>query len=116
MSWTFSTRRWSRASEGGLLARLWRGECGLAVSWWGFGVTVSLAYGALLIAVPPPVSGMLALAFLPYDVVWMVGTWRAAQSYAGLGVWPLAVCVFIVLNWIGWVPVALWSLWLIGSG
>ena len=87
-----------------MVGRLWRGEYGLPVSWWGFGFTVTFVVSAVMVVLPLPVVGMLTLAFLPYDVVWMVGTWRAVQTYAGPAFWSVVVCAFLVLNWIAWVP------------
>lgn len=97
------------------IARHWRGELSLPLSYWVNGVALTLAYTfvlqALLLAVPEsktylPWSTLLLLVLVYGSIMvvvcWqLVGNWRSATSYrkrTGRSFWALAAKVAVVLN------------------
>ena len=80
-----------------VIARVWRGEGGLARTYWGWGFLGSIVLGASLSLFPPgsPIA-LLALAFAIAYLVWVyVGIWRSASQYKGPAVWA-ALAKFVV--------------------
>jgi hypothetical protein len=78
------------------LQRLWRGEIALPDAFWNWAVIGGLAVNLIssaaflfLIMAERPVAAALAgyLVSVPYNVVVVVGVWRAAERYDGERRW-----------------------------
>lgn len=76
------------------LKSLWRGELPLAEAFWTWAVTIGLAVNMsaiilllTLITLDVPETFFLACTALslPYNIVAVVGVWRAANHYPGPG-------------------------------
>lgn len=76
------------------LKSLWRGELPLAEAFWTWAVTIGLAVNMsaiilllTLITLDVPETFFLACTALslPYNIVAVVGVWRAADHYPGPG-------------------------------
>ncbi len=97
---------------GQAMARVWRGECSLAMTYWGFA-----QFGGLILAIPQlglRVMNLTTAAQLvdgvafAYSVVVIVGIWRSAARYPGNPIWahlarlatlmPLVVAVLTMLG------------------
>lgn len=93
----------------GTITKVWRGDAGLARTYWLFGVIGSFVWGLLLGGVKP--GSILAIVavvlFLVYIVMVNVGTWRAASRYDGPKVWAIlakmAVAAIPVLMVVGFI-------------
>ena len=88
--------------------RLWRGEYGLAKTYWLYGVVAGFLLGFLVgffggflqaLGVLPDARFLNAL-LLPYSVVSSVGIWRAAGSYDGPKVWAVLARVAVSFGWV----------------
>lgn len=79
---------------------IWRGDAGLAVTYWGYG----MLGGALLsiplaFVTPGSISALIAvLSFVLYCVLVYVGIWRAAAKYQGPKIWAFLPRAAIVLT------------------
>ncbi|WP_295882319.1 serine/threonine-protein kinase [uncultured Thiohalocapsa sp.] len=90
--------------------RLWRGDFGLAKTFWLYLVLVSVLVGfALNLVESLPVLLLVLLLFTAYRVVALVGTWRAADRFTGSKVWgvlsKLVVVGDVAMTLWGWVAV-----------
>lgn len=91
----------------GLIAGIWRGEEGLARTFWGYGFAVNVVLkGAslLLLGAARDRDGLAAvvlayLAFMiAYQVFISVAIWRSANRYAGRAAWPFLAKAVVVLG------------------
>lgn len=85
------------------LKKLWNGEYSLPMSYWVFMVLIGNIGFTLALLIAQTLSWpMLFLALvvvgLPYTVVAMVGTWRAANAYVGWKGWAIAAQILIVFG------------------
>ena len=71
-------------------ANFWNGELSLLVSYWVFGVLISI-----LIGLPETIWGIL---ILPWTLFWAVGCWRSSDKYKGLTLWSVLAKISIVLS------------------
>ena len=88
------------------IGRLWRGEIGLAKTFWIYGVVVSAILSQLafrLNVVRPPRSGWIdiaapAVTFISgvYLLFVAVAIWRSADRYGGPAVWPILAKLSVV--------------------
>src|SRR5262245_48148290 len=78
------------------VVQLWRGEFGLARSFWEFGliygtlihlVMTGAALGAVVTKVPTWIAVALFLLPAPYTLLVVVGVWRSAGRYLGPAEW-----------------------------
>ena len=99
------------------VARLWRGQYGLAKTWWLFGVLgtalLNLVSGPLNAAVAAtPTDGiggsalllaavLVAAIGLCYGVVASVGIVRAAKAYTGYRLWSWLAVTATATVWLG---------------
>ena len=95
--------------------KLVRGDFGLARTYWLFGVLVGLFVSALGRAAEA-VSGQhvanlvavgIWLCYVPYQILVLIGVWRAAGRYRGLALWSALARMAAVLGSIGVVVVLL---------
>lgn len=79
--------------------QLINGDFGLAKTYWLFGVLVGIAVNLMSRAVPGVgVLILLTLAYTAYEIVVLIGTWRAANRYRGPGVWVLLAKVAVIFG------------------
>jgi hypothetical protein len=82
-------------------ANFWNGELSLLVSYWVFGVLISIGVGfslvffSILIGLPETIWGIL---ILPWTLFWAVGCWRSSDKYKGLTLWSVLAKISIVLS------------------
>ena len=92
-----------------LIARIWRGEEGLARTFWGYGFAVNAVLkGVSLLLLAMSGSGRTSgfavamLAFLlfmiAYQVFISVGIWRSANRYEGYKGWAFLAKAVVVLG------------------
>lgn len=95
------------------LHRLARGEYGLRrtywLGWW-LGNTAAIVFVTLLIMGAATVNTHLAVAlawacgmavYLGYNVLAMIGIWRAAGDYPGWGGWAIWARINVGFAWLG---------------
>lgn len=90
------------------VSKFWRGEHGLAKSYWLFGYVYPLIVGFAVslnrIFLPSDLTFQVLLdlvlggLFIVYSVIWIAGTWRAALAYNGLRVWPVLTLVHLIMS------------------
>ena len=87
------------------LGKLWRGDYGLARTFWlwGFVYPLALLLGLMLLGLMSEGRFELAqyialLAMLGYWAMWHVGLWRAAFMYEGLKLWPILACLVSIVS------------------
>jgi hypothetical protein len=83
-----------------ILLRLWRGQLGLAVTYWVFGVLGRIIWFiAIDLLMPNTRIGtfLLSACMIGYSIIVYVGIWRAADRYTGRKEWAfLAKCVVVL--------------------
>ncbi len=100
-----------------MIVKLWRGEYGLAKTWWLFGVLgtvlLNMISGPLNVVVSEiSMSGILGIVLtlaavllavigVCYGIVVSVGVIRAAQAYRGNRIWSWLAVGITALAWIG---------------
>lgn len=91
------------------IAQVWKGQAGLAKTYWGWGLLGGLLWGVALSAVTPgSLPAILALlVFAAYFVIVNTGIWRAASQYQGLAVWAGLAKVAAVIGFVTIAAVAL---------
>lgn len=86
--------------------RLWDGEIPLPEAFWwyliGYGLVVNAlatlaALAAITAGAPTWVAGVLYFLPLPYNLLVLVGVWRAADRWQGAPVWANAARLATVL-------------------
>lgn len=82
---------------GTFVRKVWRGDYGLARTFWGLGLGVSIAVGLLLSSLGGGEAVLVGVLHLGYTVVVLVGIWRAATQYEGLKIWSILAKASVVL-------------------
>ena len=84
------------------IAQIWKGQAGLAKTYWGWGMLGGLLWGIPLSTVTPgsAVAVLALLVFVAYFVVVNTGIWRAASQYQGLAVWAGLAKVAAVIGFV----------------
>lgn len=103
---------WSAGRHMSFIGKLWRGEYGLAGTFWLWGLVyvllialaMLLVFSYALRAAYDPSFGTAAFVVLAmlvvvwgYSIVWAVGLWRAAFAYNGPRLWSVLACLVSVL-------------------
>lgn len=91
------------------IAQVWKGQAGLAKTYWGWGLMGGLLWGVALSAVTPgSLPAILALlVFAAYFVIVNTGIWRAASQYQGMAVWAGLAKVAAAIGFVAIAAVAL---------
>ncbi|MDY6930114.1 MAG: hypothetical protein SWN10_23955 [Pseudomonadota bacterium] len=86
----------------GFFSKLVNGDFGLAKTYWLYGFVVGIVINVLTRIVPSlgALAVILALA-IPYQVMVLLGVWRAADRYQGRKAWAILAKVAAVLGWLG---------------
>jgi len=86
----------------GLIARVWRGEEGLARTFWGWGFAVNVALKGVSMLLFSHRAAAAMLAFLvfmlAYQVFISVAIWRSADRYDGYRGWAFLARLVVVLG------------------
>lgn len=86
----------------GFFSKLSSGDFGLAKTYWLYGVVAGIVINLVIQVVPSigAIAVVLALATV-YQVMVLVGIWRAANRYQGRKVWAILAKIATVLGWMG---------------
>lgn len=86
----------------GFVSKLVNGDFGLAKTYWLYGFVVGIVINVLTRIVPSlgALTVILALA-IPYQVMVLLGVWRAADKYQGRKAWAILAKIAAVLGWLG---------------
>ena len=119
------------AKRPGFFVRLFRGDVGLARTFWFFGFAVpillfggvtfgliSFAYAADPGTMEGPIIGYfyalayisLAVGYVAYAVFMYIAIWRSARKYTGLKLWKFLAQVWVICGIVSWmrlIPYAL---------
>lgn len=86
----------------GFFSRLSGGDFGLAKTYWLYGVVVGVALNmALRIVTSLGVLAVALLAVTLYQVMVLLGIWRAASRFQGWKGWAILAKIAAALGWIG---------------
>ena len=80
------------------LARFWRGDIKLWISYWLCGVLLQYIVFATDMYISLKFKTPVGIIIFPYAIFWSVGTWRAAQKYTGRALWVKFTELAIVLT------------------
>ena len=82
------------------ILNLWRGNAGLAKTYWLWGGLPSIPWGIALSLVDPGsnIALLVVLALIVYYVIVYVGIWRAASRYEGTKVWAILAKVLVSIG------------------
>ena len=86
-----------------VLTKLWRGDLGLAKSYWLWGIAVCSILGIALNLINPAPGTLpariLMLIIMAYVAFVSIGIWRASDRYQGSRVWWALARLGVVINW-----------------
>lgn len=81
---------------------VWRGDAGLATTYWIWGTLVGLLLGAAGLLVGETGSAFLAILYLAFIVIYFiwvsVGVWRSAGKYQGKRIWSTLARIGVVIG------------------
>ena len=82
------------------IKNIWRGDAGLAVTYWGYGMLGGALLSIPLAFVTPGSTPAIiaVLFFVVYFILVYVGIWRAAAKYQGPKIWAFLPRAAIVLT------------------
>ena len=114
MSETTAIDSMSDVPARGFFAKLANGDYGLAKTYWLYWVAVGHLAALLSSMITSTVALLILMAFgTAYDVLVVLGIWRAANRYEGPAIWPVLAKISIVLGvlitLLGW-AVMVWLL------
>ena len=85
----------------GFFGKLISGEYGLAKTYWVYGFLVSFVIGMLVrIMAPNLIAVIMFILHLPYQMIVLIGVWRAATLYKGWSVWSYLAYIAVILTWL----------------
>ena len=104
----------SSRSIADFFGKLSRGELGLTITFWLFGVLPTVLLFFLIQALPNKLLRFMTkssieakivlllllplfFGFLWYWVLWIIGSWRAAGRYQGPIIWPVLIKFYLLL-------------------
>ncbi|PFG54303.1 hypothetical protein ATG98_3523 [Marinobacter sp. LV10R520-4] len=92
----------SAMEQKGFFSKLMSGDFGLAKTYWLYGFLVGLIINVVTRIIPSlgAVAIILALT-IPYQVMVLLGVWRAADRYQGRTAWAILAKIATVLGWLG---------------
>lgn len=89
------------SSSSGFWKRLISGDFGLAKTYWLYLFFPNLIANALVRTTDNSVILLIEfIVWTAYSVPALIGTWRAARRYSGLGTWAVLACIACVLGWV----------------
>jgi len=92
----------SETQQRGFFSKLVNGDIGLAKTYWLYGFVVGLIINVLTRIIPSlgALAVILAVA-IPYQIMVLLGVWRAADKYQGRKAWAILAKIATVLGWLG---------------
>lgn len=85
--------------EKNFFIKLEMGEYGLAKTFWLYGFVIRVLTTSILKLIPNKNVFIVAILLsLFYDLLVMMGTWRAANQYQGLKIWALLAKALVILG------------------
>lgn len=85
--------------EKGFFSKLSNGDFGLAKTYWLYWVLVGFVWNFAFQLIESPVFLIVVgLAAMTYQVVVIMGTWRAAEKYEGSKFWAVLAKIVVVLG------------------
>tara|TARA_B100001250_G_C19692856_1_gene741146 strand:- start:831 stop:1154 length:324 start_codon:yes stop_codon:yes gene_type:complete len=81
--------------------KFWNGELSLPMSYWGVGLCVGIAYGALagIFVVIAGLSDDALWGFIiPFQIYSVVGIWRSSNNYKGPKFWSVLAKIAIIIG------------------
>jgi tetrahydromethanopterin S-methyltransferase subunit G len=92
----------SETQQRGFFSKLVNGDFGLAKTYWLYGFVVGLIINVLTRIIPSlgALAVILAVA-IPYQIMVLLGVWRAADKYQGRKAWAILAKIATVLGWLG---------------
>lgn len=99
-----SSDKESKNAEKGLpkfFGTLINGDLGLAKTYWLTYLLVNFIANILIGALRSPVTAFSTLiVVLTWNVIVLIGLWRAANKYSGLKLWPILAKIVVVFGWL----------------
>jgi hypothetical protein len=88
-----------------LIGRIWRGEEGLGLTFWGYGLGANILFTMLtFLILALHLADWFLLALLLFRLVYMVfisvGIWRSANRYTGHQAWAYLAKVMVILGYL----------------
>jgi hypothetical protein len=81
--------------------KLLSGNLGLAKTYWIYGVVVHFIFMVIVSSAEgEKLKGVIAVIFVTYMIVWLVGFFNATMKYEGLFIWWILSMVIIMPIWI----------------
>ena len=85
----------------GFFGKLISGEYGLAKTYWVYGFLVSFVIGILVrMMAPNLIAVIMFIMYLPYQMIVLIGVWRAASLYKGWAIWSYLAYIAAILSWL----------------
>ena len=105
---TTNTRQFSIHDHPNFIARLWNGNAGLAFSYWictAIGPNVAFFLSFFLAISIGNINLFYFCLFIVgiFQFIAMVGTWRAAEKYRGLKIWPILARIMVAIGLLSFV-------------
>ena len=87
----------------GFLTKLANGDFGLAKTYWLYGVAVSIIVNLIFKTITKTITSaeflaILLLWYTAYEILVLMGIWRATNKYRGLKVWAVLAKIAVVLG------------------
>ncbi|MEZ7196630.1 hypothetical protein [Pseudodesulfovibrio karagichevae] len=88
-----------------LIGRIWRGEEGLGLTFWGYGLGANLLFSMIMLMtlqlrLPIWAFSAVFLFRLVYMVFISVGIWRSAGRYTGNQAWAFLAKLMVIIGYI----------------
>ncbi|MGE4423706.1 MAG: hypothetical protein AB7D39_15535 [Pseudodesulfovibrio sp.] len=88
-----------------LIGRIWRGEEGLGLTFWGYGLGANILFSMIMLMTLQlrlPIWGFIGVLLfrLVYMVFISVGIWRSAGRYTGHQAWAYLAKVMVILGYL----------------
>lgn len=85
----------------GFLSKLIDGDCGLAKTYWLYGVVFSIPINLLMHFIISTLwIFIILLVYSVYQFFLLIGIWRAASRYEGLALWSYLAYIMVIFAWI----------------
>jgi serine/threonine protein kinase len=93
----------SATATQGFFGKLLNGDCGLARTYWLYGVLVNIVFYILMTSLPSRIWDLrilraVLLVHTAYQIAVYIGVWRAAGQYRGRKLWAILAKTAVVLG------------------
>jgi hypothetical protein len=80
------------------LARFWRGEIKLWISYWIFGIILHYFIVMLDLVIAINLKTPVGILILPYAIFWLIGTCKAVENYISKSLWVKLIQLAVILT------------------